>query len=54
MEKLHAAQQEIHKQMASGDEDVDYSALNIKLAEVTKKLNTTESRWLQEADRLGT
>jgi len=53
MEKLHAAQQEIHKQMASGDEDVDYSALNIKLAEVTKKLNTTEAKWLAEADRLG-
>jgi len=61
MEKLHAAQQEIHKQMASGpfdklragDPDVDYSALNIQLAEVTKKLNTTEARWLQEADRLG-
>jgi len=53
MEKLHAAQQEIHKQMASGDEDVDYSALNIQLAEVTKKLNTTEAKWLAEADRLG-
>ncbi|MCK5843112.1 MAG: ATP-binding cassette domain-containing protein [Victivallales bacterium] len=53
MEKLHAAQQELHKQMSSGDEDVDYSALNIQLAEVTKKLNTTEAKWLAEADRLG-
>ncbi len=53
MEKLHAQQQELHQQMASGDENVDYSALNIQLAEVTKKLNTTEAKWLAEADRLG-
>ncbi len=54
MEKLQAAQQELHKQMASGDEGVDYGALNIQLAEITKKLNTTEVKWLAEADRLGT
>ncbi len=53
MEKLHAAQQELHHQMASGDPDVDYSALNIQLAEITKMLNVTEARWLEEADRLG-
>ena len=52
MEKLHAAQQELHQKMASGDPDVDYSALNIQLAEVTKKLNSTEAKWLEEADRL--
>jgi ATP-binding cassette subfamily F protein 3 len=52
MEKLHEAQQELHQKMASGDSDIDYSALNIELAAVTKKLNTLEAKWLEEADRL--
>lgn len=52
MEKLHAAQQEIHQQMASGDPDLDYATLNIQLAELTKKLTALEARWLEEADRI--
>ena len=53
MERLHASQQTLHQQMASGDPDVDYAALNIQLAQITKKLNATEAKWLEEADRLG-
>jgi ATP-binding cassette subfamily F protein 3 len=53
MEKLHAAQRELYSQLGSGSPDLDYSALNIQLADVTKKLNALEARWLEEADRLG-
>ena len=53
MEALHAEQQALHERMASGDTDLDYSALNIELAAITKKLGDLEARWLEEADRLG-
>ena len=53
MEKLHTEQRDLCDQLGSGDPDLDYSALNIKLAEVTKKLNAVEAKWLEEADRLG-
>ncbi len=53
MEKLHAGQQELHEQMASGDPSIDYSKLNIQLSEVIKKLTALETCWLKEADRLG-
>jgi ATP-binding cassette subfamily F protein 3 len=53
MEKLHAAQRELFDQLGSGNPDLDYSALNIQLADVTKKLNLLEVKWLEEADRLG-
>ncbi|MBM4152567.1 MAG: ABC-F family ATP-binding cassette domain-containing protein, partial [Kiritimatiellaceae bacterium] len=53
MEKLHEEQRSICEQLSSGKPDLDYTALNIRLAEVTKKLNTVEAKWLEEADRLG-
>jgi ATP-binding cassette, subfamily F, member 3 len=53
MEKLHTAQRTLCDQLSSGDPALDYAALNIQLAEVTKKLNTLEAKWLEEADRLG-
>jgi ATP-binding cassette subfamily F protein 3 len=52
MEKLHAEQRAFYDQLGSGNPDLDYSALNIQLAEVTKKLNLLEAKWLEEADRL--
>jgi len=52
MEKLHAGQQALHRQMGSGDSDLDYGSLNIQLAGITKKLTLLEARWLEEADRL--
>lgn len=53
MEKLQAVQQALHQQMSSGDVDLDYAALNIELAEITRNLSTLEATWLEEADRLG-
>ncbi|HNX53438.1 MAG TPA: ABC-F family ATP-binding cassette domain-containing protein [Pontiellaceae bacterium] len=53
MEKLHGEQRALCDQLSSGQADLDYSALNIQLAEITKKLNTLEAKWLEEADRLG-
>lgn len=52
MEKLQAAQQVLNDQMASGDPDVDYAELGTQLGQLTKKLNTLEAHWLEEADRL--
>ncbi len=52
MAKLHGTQRELYDQLASGDPTLDYTALNIQLAEVTKKLNALEAKWLEEADRL--
>ncbi|MBU0679165.1 MAG: ABC-F family ATP-binding cassette domain-containing protein [Verrucomicrobia bacterium] len=52
MEDLHADQRTLHKQLSSGDPSLDYAALNIQLAEITKKLTALEARWLEEADRL--
>jgi ATP-binding cassette subfamily F protein 3 len=54
MEKLHAEQRVICDQLSSGDATLDYAALNIQLAGVTKKLNVLEAKWLAEADRLET
>jgi ATP-binding cassette subfamily F protein 3 len=53
MEKLHAEQRVICDQLSSGDATLDYAALNIQLANVTKKLNVIEAKWLVEADRIG-
>ena len=53
MEKLHGEQRGLCDQLACGAPDMDYSALNIRLSEVTKKLNRLETRWLEETDRLG-
>lgn len=53
MEKLHAEQRALCDQLSSGDAALDYAAINIQLAAVTKKLNDLEARWLEEADRLG-
>jgi ATP-binding cassette subfamily F protein 3 len=53
MEKLQAEQEQLNMQMASGDPDLDYSALNIELGKITKKLNAIEAEWLEEADRVG-
>jgi hypothetical protein len=53
MEKLHAGQRALFDQLGSGNPDLDYSALNIQLADITKKLNTLEAKWLEEADRSG-
>jgi ATP-binding cassette subfamily F protein 3 len=52
MEKLHGEQQILNEQLASGDPGLDYSALGIQLAEITRKLNALEAEWLAEADRL--
>jgi ATP-binding cassette, subfamily F, member 3 len=52
MEALHARQKTLHRNMASGDPELDYAALNIELGSVTKKLNALEAEWLEEADRL--
>lgn len=52
MEKLHAEQRALCDQLSSGDAALDYAAINIQLAAVTKKLNDLEARWLEEADRL--
>ena len=53
MEKLHGEQRGLCDQLACGAPDMDYSALNLRLSEVTKKLNRLETRWLEETDRLG-
>lgn len=53
MEKLHGEQRAVCDQLSSGNPELDYAALNIQLAEVTKKLNTLEAKWLEEAERLG-
>lgn len=53
MEKLHAEQQALHAKMASGNPDTDFAALNMELAAVTKKLVALETRWMEEAERLG-
>ncbi|MDH3346407.1 MAG: ATP-binding cassette domain-containing protein, partial [Kiritimatiellaceae bacterium] len=53
MEKLQAQQMALNEKMASGDDDVDYADLGIQLAQIIKKLNAAEARWLEEADRLG-
>jgi ATP-binding cassette subfamily F protein 3 len=53
MEKLQVEQQALNEKMASGDLSLNYGALNIQLAEVTKKLNALEAKWLEEAERLG-
>jgi len=53
MTKLQAEQKALNEKMASGDLSLDYGALNIQLADVTKKLNALEAKWLEEADRLG-
>ncbi len=53
MAKLQKEQQELNEIMASGDPTLDFGALNIQLAAVTKKLNALESKWLEEAERLG-
>jgi ATP-binding cassette subfamily F protein 3 len=53
MAKLQAEQRMLNEKMASGDLSLDYGALNIQLADITKKLNTLEAKWLEEADRLG-
>jgi ATP-binding cassette subfamily F protein 3 len=53
MEKLHGEQRGLCDKLACGEPELDYSALNIQLAEVTKKLNRLETRWLEETDRLG-
>ncbi|MCC7300829.1 MAG: ABC-F family ATP-binding cassette domain-containing protein, partial [Verrucomicrobia bacterium] len=53
MAKLQKEQQALNEQMASGDSTLDYAALNIQLSAVTKKLNALESKWLEEAERLG-
>jgi ATP-binding cassette subfamily F protein 3 len=52
MEKLQGEQQILNEQLASGDPGLDYSALGIQLAEITRKLNALEAEWLAEADRL--
>jgi len=52
MGKLHAEQQALHQQMASGDPDLDYQELNIQLAKLTQKLTALETQWMTEADRL--
>jgi ATP-binding cassette subfamily F protein 3 len=52
MEKLHAEQRALCGQLSSGDAALDYSKLNVQLADITKKLNDLETRWLEEADRL--
>jgi ATP-binding cassette subfamily F protein 3 len=52
MGKLQAEQQALNETMSSGDPTLDYGALNIQLADVTKKLTALEMRWLAEADRL--
>lgn len=53
MHRLQAAQQVLNDQLASGDPNVDYAALGIQLAQLTKKLTAIESQWLEEADKLG-
>jgi ATP-binding cassette, subfamily F, member 3 len=53
MEKLQVEQQALNEQMASGEADLDYADLGIQLSRVTKKLNSLEAHWLEEADRLG-
>jgi ATP-binding cassette subfamily F protein 3 len=53
MAKLQKEQQELNEIMASGDPTLDFGALNIQLSAVTKKLNALESKWLEEAERLG-
>lgn len=53
MENLQKQREVLHLKMASGNEDVDYAALNIELSQVTRALSELESRWLEEADRLG-
>jgi ATP-binding cassette subfamily F protein 3 len=52
MGKLQAEQQTLNETIASCDPTLDYGALNIQLADVTKKLTALEARWLIEADRL--
>jgi len=52
MEKLQGEQQVLNEQLASGDPGLDYGALGIQLAGITRKLNTLEAEWLAEADRL--
>jgi ATP-binding cassette, subfamily F, member 3 len=52
METLHAQQRQLCDQLGSGNPELDYAALNIRLSEVTKKLTALEAKWLEEADRL--
>jgi ATP-binding cassette subfamily F protein 3 len=53
LEQLNESRNELHQKMASGDPDLDYSTLNLELAELTKKLVNLETRWMEEAERLG-
>jgi ATP-binding cassette subfamily F protein 3 len=53
MEKLSERQRALCARLSGGDPELDYTALNIELAEVSKKLNALEAEWLEEADRLG-
>jgi ATP-binding cassette subfamily F protein 3 len=53
MEQMQVEQRELHLRLASGADGIDYAALGVQLAEVTRRLNDAEARWLEEADRLG-
>ncbi|MCU0857793.1 MAG: ABC-F family ATP-binding cassette domain-containing protein [Pontiellaceae bacterium] len=53
MEALHGEQRAICEQLSGGDPELDYAALTIHLADVIKKLNTLEAKWLEEAERVG-
>ncbi|MDZ4198814.1 MAG: hypothetical protein U1E27_05945, partial [Kiritimatiellia bacterium] len=52
MERLHGEQRELCARMEAGDPQTDYGDLSRQLAEITRKLTTLESRWLEEADRI--
>jgi ATP-binding cassette, subfamily F, member 3 len=53
MEQLHAEQKTLCGRLATGEAGLDYAALNKRLSDIARTLNTLEARWMEEADRLG-